>query len=143
MCSAARANSRLHQAAIEALTSITVDTSKQREKRGQRDTRDDLLHSLVDLYLIRHGQYVDSISLNAGHNRALAALPTTLTKLTSLTMQVGSEKGCECHYPSSICMPLEHMHAKPSSKGVKPRRSYGITVLSGVLIYSVLSLCRP
>jgi hypothetical protein len=42
----------------------------------------------VDLYLNRRGQYVDSISLSAGHNRALAALPTTLTKLTSLKFHV-------------------------------------------------------
>ena len=82
ICSAARAHSRLHQAAIAALTSIELDTSA---KGGDRFLQ---LHSLVDLYLIRRGQYVDSFSLSAGHNRALAALPTTLTKLTSLNFQV-------------------------------------------------------
>jgi Leucine-rich repeat (LRR) protein len=75
ICSAARAHSRLHQAAVAALTSFTLDTSRINNHQQRLD-------SLVDVYLPRHGEHVDSISLGAVH---LRHLPTTLTQLTSLT----------------------------------------------------------
>ena len=56
MCSAARTHSRLHQAAVEALTNVEVGT-------GNLDTRQQRWHSLVDLHLPRHGQYVETISM--------------------------------------------------------------------------------
>ena len=79
ICSAARAHSRLHQAAIEALTSITLDKSQ-----SSRVLRQPRLDSLVDVYLPRYGQHVDSIDISLNTGR-LRQLPTTLTKLTSLT----------------------------------------------------------
>jgi hypothetical protein len=77
-CSAASAHSRLHEAAAAALTSITLDASRS-SKVLSRQPR---LDSQVDVYLPRHGQHVDRLSLGAGE---LRQLPTTLTKLTSLT----------------------------------------------------------
>jgi hypothetical protein len=52
VCSAARAHSRLHQAAAIALNSITLEIEDQQQ-----------VDSLVDVYLCAHGQHVDSISL--------------------------------------------------------------------------------
>ena len=75
ICSAARAHSRLHQAAAATLTSVTLETNNIDNQQQQLD-------SLVDVYLPRYGEHVDSISLGPGQ---LQQLPTTLTKLTSLT----------------------------------------------------------
>lgn len=82
VCNAARANSKLHQAAVQALSNITLKTDDQQR-----------LHSLVKGYLALHGQHVDSISLEGanspihgcGPSIELQQLPATLTKLSSLS----------------------------------------------------------
>jgi hypothetical protein len=52
MFSAARAHSRLHQAAVIALNCITAEVQQQQ------------LDSLVDVYLTTHGSHIDNISLD-------------------------------------------------------------------------------
>ena len=74
LCSAARANSRLHQAAVLALRSITVVVTKH----AQADC--------VLRYLEKHAKHVDSLELEGGvkfGRTALGALPMDL-RLRSL-----------------------------------------------------------
>jgi hypothetical protein len=52
VCSAARAHSRLHQAAVEALKSITAEVNQKQ------------LDNLMGVYLNSHGQHSDSIILS-------------------------------------------------------------------------------
>jgi hypothetical protein len=52
LCSAARAHSRLHQAAVLALRSITAVKATQQQA-----------HSMLQ-YLEKHGQHLDSISIS-------------------------------------------------------------------------------
>ena len=87
VCSAARAHSRLHQAAVLALSSIKLPlVQSDAAERQQR------LDSLVDLYLPSHGQHVESLDLR-GFSRQkrseavwfrLFQLPSNLTQLSSL-----------------------------------------------------------
>ena len=77
VCRAARAHSRLHQAAVQALSSITLVTDQQQRL-------DDL-----QLYLSQHGRHVSSLNLRApGHvwRVALWELPRSL-QLSSLTCE--------------------------------------------------------
>jgi hypothetical protein len=55
MFSAARAHSRLHQAAVQALSSMTVDDFAQQHQLD-----------VVLLYLLRHGQHVNNLDLGGG-----------------------------------------------------------------------------
>jgi hypothetical protein len=81
VCSAARAHSRLHQAAVEALKSITAEVNQKQ------------LDTLMGVYLNSHGQHSDSISLEVEYHKAkespvtLRQLPETLTKLSSITLE--------------------------------------------------------
>ena len=78
VCSAARAHSRLHQAAVLAVSSIEVVVKTYPQ-----------LNSLVNVYLASHGKHVDSISLNGDEDQppwSLSQLPATLTKLSSLQL---------------------------------------------------------
>jgi hypothetical protein len=77
ICSAARAHSRLHQAAVIALNSITAEVDQQQ------------LDSLVDVYLATHGSHIHSISLkgaNVGDDIIRHQLPDSLTQLSSLQL---------------------------------------------------------
>mgnify|MGYP001807265084 CR=1 FL=1 len=78
MCSAARAHSRLHQAAVVALSSITVALANQQQ-----------LDSLMLGYLSNHSQHIDSISLKGGEfvSIKLHQLPPGFTKLTSMAFK--------------------------------------------------------
>jgi hypothetical protein len=89
ICSAARAHSRLHQAAVLALTVIATEVTQQQ------------LDNLMDVYLPSHGQHIDSISLDVFDvawvlskgewsdevSPSLRQLPPTLTKLSSLSFR--------------------------------------------------------
>ena len=86
LCSAARAHSRLHQAAVLALRSITVVVTKQ----AQAD------HVLR--YLEKHAKHVDSLELEDGErygpNMVLGSLPKNL-RLRSLQLAKWTlQEGC-------------------------------------------------
>ena len=78
VCSAARAHSRLHQAAVEAHSSITLETDDMERVKG------------LLLYLHDQGKHVDSISL-ASQSKVptvgLCFLPNRLQRLSSLTCE--------------------------------------------------------
>ena len=70
ICSAARAHSKLHQLAVELLSSITLKTDSQQR--------------VDSLLLYNHGQQLDSISLTGAVT--LRQLPPNLSKLSSLEL---------------------------------------------------------
>jgi hypothetical protein len=72
--SAARAHSRLHQAAVLALRSITAVVKSQEQVNS------------VLLYLSKHGQHLDSVSIEDEHGYH----PLTLHLPTALTVQLRS-----------------------------------------------------
>jgi hypothetical protein len=77
VCSAARAHSRLHQAAVEVLRNIKASVDQQQ------------LDSLVDGYLSAHGQQVNSLSVSravCADSVTLRQLPSALTQLSSLDL---------------------------------------------------------
>jgi hypothetical protein len=73
--SAARAHSKLHQAALLVLHSIRMTATQQHQVEGVR------------LYLHKHGRHIDSLDLkgNESHPACLIDLPATL-QLTSLQL---------------------------------------------------------
>jgi Leucine-rich repeat (LRR) protein len=74
--SAARAHNKLHQAAVQAVSSITAMGLEQDQARS------------ILLYLGNHGQHVDSIDLRSnGHTASLRQLPhNKVQKLSSLNV---------------------------------------------------------
>jgi hypothetical protein len=76
VCTAARAHSRLHQAAILAVSSIKAKRLDQQK-----------LDSLLSVYLPLHGSRIDSISLEGGPHPTLRQLPSELTKLSTLALE--------------------------------------------------------
>lgn len=75
--SAARAHSRLHQAAVLALNSIAVEDPKTQQQMEN-----------ILLYLSKHGQHVSSISLGSDVTRNITVrlLPSTNLQLDSLQL---------------------------------------------------------
>ena len=72
VCSAARAHSRLHQAALLALSSVIAYGHQQQ------------VDSLLGGYLAKYGTHIDSISLEGEDGPEVRQLPQSLTKLSSL-----------------------------------------------------------
>jgi hypothetical protein len=80
LCSAARAHSRLHQAAVLALRSITAVVTRQE----QADS--------VLLYLSKHGQHLDSVSIENKGDEGSVSLSLSLHPAAAMQLRSWQSK---------------------------------------------------
>jgi hypothetical protein len=90
VCSAAKAHSRLHQAATTALSSIQLHM--EASNYAYDPVPQHRLDNLVEVYLPSHGQLVDSINLqgcfNTGHPVHLRSCPPAKRHTRQATLQM-------------------------------------------------------
>jgi hypothetical protein len=104
ICSAACAHSRLHQAAVVALSSITVTINQQQDTQYQPESL-----SLL-LYVVKHRQHIVSFDLEGNPfiskatDSNILALLTKVRRLRAFNVQLKTSTLCQLQHPTRLVL---------------------------------------